>query len=250
MSDVNTASPLDYTEIIKPVVQYGLYNPWPTERSFDFGGKCYRMPAKSVTPIYDRPDVGATALNVLSFAVGKTGREGVVGSIGVRALFGDARDQLVKQEAHQAQKEKESIDDLETCRSHELMVLRAQEAAAAPPRPSQRVMDAYKRRAAREDEEQMKFSCPACNTGFKDQHEVSVHVVALHKNRKDLLNEAESFLKLESLSIGVNLDLQDPLGDTVPVERKVVSAQEAAAFKQGVADRLTEGIRATVQAKK
>jgi len=245
MSDVQTPV-LDYTQVIKPVAQYALHNPWPIEWSFEFGAKTYRLPPRGDLAIADRPDVQATAVQVLAFAVGSDGRSGVIGARGIRVLFGDDRDTHVRAEAHKAYLERETLDDAEICRSHELQILAAQNAGAPLPRPTQRVVDAYKRRASREAEAELKFSCPACNIGFKDQHEVAVHTVALHKNRKDLVNEAESFLKLESLNKGTNLDEQVRHPLPPPEARQLANAEAS----ENVAQHLEDKIRSEVRAKK
>lgn len=249
------AAELNYREIIKPTVQYVLYNPWPVEKSADYNGETYRIPAFNQTaklkdgstwatpgelPIAGRPGI-VEAKTIVEFIVGPDGRTGALGSIGVRVLFGDERDKAVKKEAHETQRKAEAAIDLQTCRDHEIAVLRAHDAAAPAPVPSQRVMDAYARRQAREEEDLLKASCPACNMGFEDQRAVSIHVLSVHKNRKDLVTDAENFLRATTPAITQPKEVI-PAAPSVEA-RPQLTDEEKAAGTDAKTKELEEGLR-------
>lgn len=229
----------NYSEIIRPTLQYELYNAADHTIEFMFDGRPFRVPAHDkhwhgkdphtgVEIVYPKPGVlpiwgpspipgkriEYTARDIVAFACGPDGISGSVGGLGVRPLFGDERDQLVAEEAQSAWAERRRFDAEQMIRAHEAKVRDAKEAGTPPPYPGRKVLEAYSLRNAYESQLAFKFTCPICNMGFRDsQTEVYVHTITFHKDRRDDVIEAQEQLsKVKNPETG-QVE-QRPLGKT------------------------------------
>lgn len=208
---------IDYKSIIKPTLQYELYNPSEKSQHFSKAGVEFYLPAKGkkwrgqdpstgqtitypkpgVMPVWGIPEQKITALQVVQFAVGEDGISGVIGENGVRALFGeDKQDELVYEDAHKACLRKEVADANLTIHNHERAVAVARAANEQPPIPGRMVQDAYARlaKAGSEADEFFPVRCATCNLGLADEKAMWLHVLGTHRDRKA---EAEKALGLD-----------------------------------------------------
>ncbi len=221
-SDVAARLRPRYEEIIRPTLQYELYNPSDRTIEFGFDGNTFKIPAHNkhwvgknpndptgpalvypkpgVLPIWTPAAVPGKKLeygarDILAFACGPDGISGSVGPLGVRPLFSDERDELVIEEGQTAWAERKVIEAQDTKRKHEVAVADAKAQGVPPPFPGKRVLEAYQMINAYETQIGFKYLCPVCNLGFRNsQTEVYVHVISYHKDRGDQVEEAQKKL--------------------------------------------------------
>lgn len=204
---------LDYTEISKPVISYELYNPADEEVEFMYNGELYRIPPHDVHwegrhpgngQLFRYPESGirplwgtrwVTALDILRHAVGDDGLAGAVGGCGIRALFGDKRDDYVKKDARIAWVESKRAQCLAITRAHETAVRLAGEEQTERPIPSKRVRDAYKFLAQDSQDASRAYVCAVCNWGFALERELDLHAVTVHPHT-DLGQKARGKLEM------------------------------------------------------
>lgn len=215
--------PINYKSIIKPVLQYELYNPSDKPQHFSKAGVDFYLPARDkrwrgkdptsgqqftypkpgVLPIWGIPEQRITALQVVQFAVGEDGISGVVGINGVRALFDEEeQNKPVYSEARRACLRKEVADANLTVQNHERAVAKAKAADEQPPVPGRIVQEAYNflARAGADADEFLPIRCSTCNWGFPDDTRMWEHVLSMHRERRA---EAEKALMLEGKSAAV-----------------------------------------------
>jgi hypothetical protein len=229
----------NYSEIIRPVLQYELYNPAAHTIEFSFDAQVYKVPARDkhwrgrdpytgefvtypkpgILPIWTPTAVPGkkieyNARDIIIFACGPDGISGSVGPLGIRPLFGDDRDELVAEEAQSAWAEHHLSASMQIIRSHEMKVAEAKAAGNPPPFPGRQVLDAYAFRKAYESRVSFKYTCPVCNLGFRQSMaEVYVHLTVDHRDRRDLVEEAEKKLsQVRDAETGEMVDR--PLGET------------------------------------
>ncbi len=172
---------INFSDLVQPVVQYRLFNPGDKEVEFDFGAETFRIPPNGELLVRDRRS-DLAARDIVIFAVGENGEGGRVGGIGVRPLFGDGRDTEVKRMARQSWLEAQYLAARAIVHAHERAVALAQETGTEAPRPTSKVLEAYKMMAEHENLANFAASCPICNLGFHDAKEVDGHIMAIHKN--------------------------------------------------------------------
>jgi hypothetical protein len=195
---------LDYREIINPTVQFELYNPSDDDVEFQYDGNPYVIPANHrkaeiIDPrtgrvaLYPKPGVlpiigipprpgrwPVEARKIVEFVCGHNGRGGVLGKAGVRPLFQDGRDALVKEEARRGWAENALYNYQERTRAWETEVEQRKAQGLPVPRPGHDVMKAYRKLGEMQAITFEKFSCPVCNWGFLEEIDVNVHVVTHH----------------------------------------------------------------------
>lgn len=242
-----TQPQIDYRPVIKPVLQYELYNPSDKPMHFSKAGEDFYLPARDkrwrgkdpsngqtitypkpgVLPVWGIADQRITALQVVQAAVGEDGVSGSVGINGVRVLFGDERDSRVAEDARAGWIRKQLADWTITTQNHERAVKKAQDNGETAPHPPRLVKEAYEglARYGNESEEYLQVRCETCNWGFPDEESKWKHVLGMHRDRKA---EAERALKLESTEMEPQVE-QVP----VPPPPKMPTAEEIDAALSG-----------------
>lgn len=237
----------DYSAIIRPTIQYELYNPSRQGVQFMFDGRPYNVPAVNekwtgrdpasgqeitypklgVLPVWTptsapgRGRIEYNARDIVEFACGSDGVSGSVGALGIRPLFGDERDELVEEEALSSHAERRLIEAQDTIRKHELMVAAAKAEGAPPPFPSRKVQEAYSTRQAIESNISFAAYCPVCNMGFKNpqaEAQTHLHIIAWHKERKDLVEKAQEATGMSAEGFG---SLEPVSGPTREIPRNL-----------------------------
>lgn len=230
----------NYSEIIRPTLQYELYNPADHTVEFAFNGDTYKIPAHNrhwsgkdpytgQQMVYPKPGVlpvwgpaaipgrkiEFTARDIVAFACGPDGISGSVGGLGIRPMFGDERDEEVTfPEAQSAWAEQRQQQAQISIRQHEQKVADAKASGTPPPFPGRQVLEAYSLRNAYESQIGFKFLCTICNMGFRNsQTEVYVHTISFHKDRRDAVEEAETKLSVVKNPLTGELE-ERPLGKT------------------------------------
>lgn len=211
----------DYSAIIRPTIQYELFNPRVQGVQFSFDGRPYNIPGVNerwkgrdpstgeeitypkpgVLPVWTptaapgRGRIEYNARDIVEFACGPDGISGSVGPLGIRPLFGDERDELVEEEALSAHAERKLIEAQDTIRKHESRVAAAKADGQPPPFPSHKVLEAYQTRQAIETNISFAAQCPVCNMGFRNpsaESQAQLHIIAWHKERTDLVEKARA----------------------------------------------------------
>lgn len=199
------ASAIDYSELTKPEVRYELFNPDPDEPViFSYmaeqytippSGQCLqtRHPFSLAITTYDKPGVcpisdrleraqhPVPAKRIIQYVVGEDGRSGEYGRLGVRALFGDQRDEQVKKEAYAAWTVNRDQEAALRTRAHEAAVAQARDAGDVPPRPSTQIQKDYEWLASRAGDIEFRFACEVCNSGFRKETEMLAHAASIHR---------------------------------------------------------------------
>lgn len=192
---------LDYRSIIQPKVQYRLWNPAPTPVERDVSAVAFVIPAEGTLDVFGLPAAttdgkgnalprgsssyreALSAEQILVHLVGEDGRSGKLGPLGVRCLFGDERDELVKEEGREAWKLWQYQCDLKAEYAHNKAVQNAKEHGQPPPVPTRETRERMSRRAAFERESQVVAShpCPSCNWPCFSEQELSSHDQTTHQ---------------------------------------------------------------------
>jgi hypothetical protein len=188
-----STSVLDLSTLIAPKPVYRIYNPAAREVSCDYASKTWRIPAKSTLAITDtrvrgndkEPPVLLDARSILIALVGEDGRSGKLGELGVRPLFGDARDDLVKQEADEAHKENHYQVCLGIKLTHMSRIAKEREAGVAPTPPSLRVREAmeYVAKVERERGLTGAATCQECGWALATEADLKAHIANIHPEK-------------------------------------------------------------------
>ena len=196
---MSAAPVIDFEALLKPKVEFRLYNPCPEPVEQDFDSWTYVIPAKGFLEIAGRPshphpdprlkgspgyrDFPIEAKDIVKHLVGEDGRSGKLGQRGVRVLFGDSRDEAVIAEADAAAAEWQYRCDLQTEYAHNKSNTNLKEQGIAPAPPSARVQDAIRRRVEYEKGNNTRAThpCPECEWPFYSEQEVSSHIESTHK---------------------------------------------------------------------
>lgn len=234
--------PLDFNEIVQPKAQYRLYNPAPVEVSQDFSGDSYTIPSKGEIAIHDLPastvnSVGrpiergsagyresVPAIKIVQHFVGEDGRSGKLGPLGVRCLFGDARDALVRAEADQTFELFQYQTDLKTEYAHNKAIQNAKEFGQPPPVPRESVRKAIERRVAYEKNNKgaviPSHPCQQCNWPFWSEQERSTHIQTTHADGRGVgTQSAAPSSDLAALQAQIELLTKIVAGQSAPKKR-------------------------------
>lgn len=184
---------LDLTELALPKVVYRLYNPAPYEQCQDYGAKTWRLPAKGVLEIHDilvrgndkAPPQILPAKDIRIALVGEDGRSGKLGSMGVRPLLGDARDEAIKAEADAAFAENQYQVMLGVKLAHMSRVAKERENGVAPSPPDKRVREAMEFVAKIERERGLTgaLTCQDCGWALQSEKDMEAHVANIHPEK-------------------------------------------------------------------
>lgn len=202
---------IDYKSILKPDVQYRLYNPNPKAVEGQHNGRCYRIPARDehyvdsrgqkfpepgVLPIYpymnqvrlgDRTveDRLMTAEMIVVHLVGEDGVSGQIGGAGIRLLpsANDPLAEAVKRDALEASRAKAYADAGATIAAFEAENAKRIEYKQTPVPPPAKVKEAYRFRAEAErvsEADLPAFQCPKCYEGIPTEEKLRAHISELH----------------------------------------------------------------------
>lgn len=200
---------LDYRSIIQPKVQYKLWNPAPNDVERDVSAVTFVIPAGGTLDITGLPAAvtdgkgnalprgsssyreALSAEQILSHLVGEDGRTGKLGPLGVRCLFGDERDELVKEEGRETWELWQYQNDLRAEYAHNKAIQTAKEAGLPPPPPTRETREKIARRVAYERDSQVvpTHPCPSCQWPCFSEDELRSHDISTHQ-RGTLTTEA------------------------------------------------------------
>jgi hypothetical protein len=227
---------IDYKSILKPDVQYRLYNPNPKAVEGQHNGRIYRIPGRDehyvdsrgqrfsepgVFPVYPynytirlgertTEDKVMTAEMIVVHLVGEDGISGQIGGAGVRLLpSGDETlAEAVKRDALEASRTKAYADAGATIAAFEAENAKRIEYKQTPIQPPPKVKEAYRYRAEVErvsTADLPAFQCPKCYEGIADETKLRAHIAEIHSAYEATLLKA------------AGLEMATPDDDDVPV---------------------------------
>jgi hypothetical protein len=126
-----------------------------------------------------------TAEQIVKELIGAEGTMGRIGKLGVRILFGDDRDKLVRQDAFVAYREAKYYRSLALKHSHLAINKTLRDADLPGNPPSKQVMEAMRYVAKYETEfnPEARYACPECQWPFEEKEARDAHIVAQHKDQ-------------------------------------------------------------------
>lgn len=210
-------TPVDFSKIILPTVQFELYNPGDEAVSQEVDGNPYTVPGSSeyaymlshggTASRYDKPGIlpimGTAILparTIVEFLVGPDGRSGAIGGRGIRLMLPGYEEQI-KEEAYIAWVDSKRHNCINLTRAHEDAVARAVANKEPGQRPSVKVRQAYQWLAENDSAASLRFSCPICNWGLKYEQELHVHVVTHHRSHPAAVKSAEILKGMAEASV-------------------------------------------------
>jgi hypothetical protein len=200
---------LDFKEIVSPVVQFVLYNPANFTIHQDYNGYTYTLPPHNkiyypglgpgecpvtdgVEAVGDKSGIKKRqpipARLIMRFLLGPDGRSGELGGRGVRSLFRDHRDVLVKAEAQRVFQAAHYTAMRYIAAAHELRTKHEREQGVPLTPPTFSVQQAYQYIRWYEAEHGTidapisRFPCTKCGWAHDNAGDRDAHIMAMHPN--------------------------------------------------------------------